>query len=481
MLPYRTQDNHIAGVVVNFSDITDRKRAKDESDDARNYSETIVETIRHPLLILNEGLRVESANQAFFDQFKTQAPETLGKLVYELGNGQWDIPKLRKLLGEVVSTERRITDFEVEHEFLDIGRRHMLLNADKLVRGGERDNLILLAIEDITERKHAEDLKERFAAIVRFSEDAIIGKDLDGIIMSWNRGAERLLGYTSAEIIGQSIKTLVPTDRHPEEMEVLRRIRQGEHLEHFETTRQRKDGSEVWVSLTISPLKDATGTVIGASTIARDMTDRRRAEEHRNTLMRELNHRVKNTLAIVQSIATQTLRQASTMEDASDTFAARLSNLGKAHNLLTRESWGGANLAEIVADTLKTHANSEKSFHFEGQDFQVAPSPALAFAMALHELATNATKYGALSVEGGHVDVAWDINGKSPDRRLTLRWAEHGGPRVVPPKQRGFGSTLIERSLSAELQAEVRIEYDPSGVVCTFNVPIASIQSDGEK
>jgi len=134
---------------------------------------------------------------------------------------------------------------------------------------------------DITERKRAEALAEQFAAIVRSSDDAIISKDIDGIIASWNKGAQRLFGYTAEEIVGKSVMTLIPPDRHGEEAEILGRIRAGDHIEHYETIRQRKDGSQVWVSLTISPLKDSRGRVFGASKIARDMTERRRADEHR--------------------------------------------------------------------------------------------------------------------------------------------------------------------------------------------------------
>ena len=151
MLPYRTLDNRIAGIVVTFSDITERKRASEAADEARIYSEAIIETIRQPLLVLNGDLRVRSANRAFFDQFHVRPQETAGRLVYELGNGEWDIQGLRMLLDEVLSKSQPVIDFEVEHDFRDIGRRSMLLNARKLVREGDRDELILLAIEDITE------------------------------------------------------------------------------------------------------------------------------------------------------------------------------------------------------------------------------------------------------------------------------------------------------------------------------------------
>jgi two-component sensor histidine kinase len=224
--------------------------------------------------------------------------------------------------------------------------------------------------------------------------------------------------------------------------------------------------------LTISPLKDAQGRVFGASKIARDMTERRRADEHRNILMGELNHRVKNTLAVIQSIASQTLGHAATIEEAREAFGSRLINLAKAHDILTRESWIGANLTEIVANTIKPHASSQNRFRIEGPDVHLAPSQALAIAMALHELCTNAAKYGALSNEEGHVIIVWTLPGKGGDRHLTLHWKEKGGPKTVPPDHKGFGSLMIERVLAAELGGKVHVAYESSGLVCTIDAPM---------
>lgn len=333
---------------------------------------------------------------------------------------------------------------------------------------------------DITERKRAEALAERLAAIVQSSDDAIISKNLDGTIISWNEGAERLLGYGTDEIIGKSIMTLVSPDRRDEEVDILDRVRRGQHIQHYETLRQRKDGSLVWVSLTISPLSDAAGKIIGASTIARDMTERRRADEHRKTLMDELNHRVKNMMAVIQSIATQTLGHASTLEEARTAFSSRLINLATAHDLLTRESWESANLAEIVSDTVKPHADGKTRFQIEGPGVRLSPSAALAMSMALHELSTNAAKYGALSNENGQVVILWKIDGSGPARRLVLRWQESGGPPVAEPKTKGFGSRLIERALAAELGGEVRVDYEPSGLECTIIAPLPAGRAGGQ-
>jgi PAS domain S-box-containing protein len=201
---------------------------------------------------------------------------------------------------------------------------------------------------DITDRKRAEQSAQRLAAVVEFSDDAILTKDLDGVITSWNRGAERLFGYKAREMIGRPITTLIPHDRHDEEREIIARIRRGEHV-HYEAVRQCKDGSLLDISLTVSPLKDAQGKIIGASKIARDITERRRAHERQKLLINEIQHRIKNTLATVQAIATQTLHDAPAERDA---FVARLHALAGAHDLLRDENWQQAALSDLVGKAL---------------------------------------------------------------------------------------------------------------------------------
>jgi len=177
---------------------------------------------------------------------------------------------------------------------------------------------------DITDRKRAEYYAQRLAAVVEFSDDAIVSKDLDGIITTWNRGAERLFGYPAEETIGRPITILTPHDRLDEEREILDRVRRGEHVDHYDTVRRHKDGSSVDISLTVSPVRDAEGKIIGASKIARDVTERRHAQEQQKILVRELQHRIKNTLATVGAIANQTFRNAPVSEKPSELECKRL-------------------------------------------------------------------------------------------------------------------------------------------------------------
>jgi two-component system, chemotaxis family, CheB/CheR fusion protein len=277
--PYITVDNKIDGAVLLLVDIDDLKRTEREAKAARDYAEATIRTARDPLIVLRADLRVNTANEAFYKTFKTTPEQTEGCLIYDLGDQQWNIPKVRMFLEDILPRNSFFNDFEVTQDFPQIGRHTMLLNARRLVLDDGATPMILLAIEDVTERQRADTLTALLAAIVNSSDDAIIGKDLNGVITSWNRGAENLFGYTAQEAIGQPVTMLMPPDRLHEEAEILEQLKRGDRVEDFETVRLRKNGSSLEISLTISPIKDATGQIIGASKVARDITERKRAEE----------------------------------------------------------------------------------------------------------------------------------------------------------------------------------------------------------
>jgi PAS domain S-box-containing protein len=333
-----------------------------------------------------------------------------------------------------------------------------------------RDGGLSVYFRDISARKRVEEVEGSLAAIIESSDDAIVSKNLESIVTSWNAGAERLFGYRAEEMIGKPITILFPKDQQDEEEKILERIRRGERVEHFESIRRRKDGSMVEVSLTISPIQDAQGRIVGASKIARNITKHKEAERLQRLLVHELNHRVKNILATVQAVARQTFNFRQSGDTVRETFEARLLALSKAHDLLTRANWDGAALSQVIAEALAPYQRDR--FEIGGPDVRLSPKLALALALALHELATNAAKYGALSVASGRIAVTWRIQpNDGPD--LKLRWQERGGPQVSPPSQKGFGSRLIERSLASEVAGEVKITYDPAGVVCELNAPLA--------
>jgi len=226
---------------------------------------------------------------------------------------------------------------------------------------------------------------------------------------------------------------------------------------------RRRDGSHGWTFSRAIPLVNAAGEITDWLGTATDVTERRRAEEGRNLLINELNHRVKNTLATVLGIAAQTLRGENVPAGLREGFEARLVALANAHDVLTQEEWHGANLWQVVGRALAPFARAR--FEIEGPPVRIEPKFALALSMALHELATNAVKYGALSTDRGRISLAWTLD-QEDSRRLALEWRESGGPPVEPPARRGFGSRLIERGLALEVAGSVRLNYAPTGVVC---------------
>ena len=278
ILPYRTQENKIDGVVLALQDIHAVKSANEQLTKLANFFRGIIDTVREPLLVLDYQHEVVAANQSFLRTFEVSLQQTVNRSLDELGNGQWKIPKLRSLLDRVLTKEEVVTDFEVDHDFESIGPRKMLLNARRFPQPGRSQPMILLAIEDITERMRTAIALARLAAIVECSDDAIIARNLDGVIETWNRGAEQLYGYTEEEAVGQPVTWLTPPDRVKEEPAILERIRRGEHISHYESVRRRKDGSLLDVSLTISPIVDDHGQIVGASTIARNISERKLTE-----------------------------------------------------------------------------------------------------------------------------------------------------------------------------------------------------------
>lgn len=335
------------------------------------------------------------------------------------------------------------------------------------------DGMVLEVNRDVTERKRVESaLRETeqrlrwLASIVESSDDAIVSKNLDGIITSWNKGAERVFGYTAEEAIGRPITIVIPQDRHSEELEILTRIRRGERIDHFETVRQRKHGSLIVVSLTVSPVRNAEEKIVGASKIARDITEQKRHQEQISTLAREAEHRSKNLLATVQ--AAVNLSQADTSDGLKLAIEGRIKALANVHSLFVQTRWIGAELSTIATQELAPYSEEDKTrVQIDGPQILLEPNTAQTIAMTLHELATNAAKYGALSVADGRVDLKWS---HEPNGQLHLRWAETGGPAVREPTRQGFGGRIIERSI-AQIQGRTRFDWHPKGLVCEITLP----------
>jgi PAS domain S-box-containing protein len=308
---------------------------------------------------------------------------------------------------------------------------------------------------------------QRFAAIVENSDDAIITKDLNGIITSWNRGAERIFNYTTEEMIGKPVTVLIPTDRHDEEPTILERIRRGERIDHYETVRMRKHGSLIDISLTISPVRDSKGKIIGASKIARDITARKRAEEQIRLLAREAEHRSKNLMAAVQAMVH--LSQSDTPEGLKHAIDGRIQALARVHRLFGEQHWLGAKLNRLVTEELAPYCKElATAVRVDGADMLLEPDIAQTVSVILHELATNAAKYGALSVSEGRVHVEWS---RSADDRFIFRWTEMSGPSVKAPTREGFGTRVIKSMIEAQLKGTLRFDWRVEGFACEITIP----------
>ncbi|WP_395646772.1 PAS domain S-box protein [Terricaulis sp.] len=331
----------------------------------------------------------------------------------------------------------------------------------------------VILVIDLRDQQRARADTERLAAIVSSSDDAIVSKTLGGVITSWNASAERIFGYTAEEMIGQSILKLIPPDLHDEEKVIIAKISAGERMDHFETVRVGKDGRRIDVSLTVSPLRDPGGAIVGASKVARDVSDRKRAEEMQRLLLDELNHRIKNTLATVQAIAGQTLRRSSTPAEFVTSFNGRIQALSRAHRLLTGSSFQGAEVDQLVRDQLLLGGADDQRITASGPSLMLEAQAALHLALVLHELGTNARKHGALSAPTGNVVVRWEVH-TNGGRTLLLKWTESGGPPVKAPSSRGFGTMLIEQSLQAH-SGEVTMSYAETGVSCSIRLPLPEL------
>lgn len=377
-------------------------------------------------------------------------------------------------IGRAIRTGKPVRGTEVILERPD-GERipTMPYSLPQLDAEGKVAGVVVLVV-DLREQQRARADTARLAAIVSSSDDAIISKTLDGVITSWNAGAERIFGYSTDETIGRSIMLLVPDELRDEEKEIILRLSRGERIDHFETVRVAKDGARIDLSLTVSPLYDESGRVAGASNVARDISDRKRAEEIRRLLHDELNHRIKNTLATVQAIAGQTLRRATTPQQFVTSFNGRIQALARAHGLLTVGSFQGAQLMDLVRDQLLLGGAEDQRITCSGPDLTLGAQAAVHMALVLHELGTNARKHGALSGIAGHVDVSWALR-TNGGRTLVLVWQESGGPPVAAPTSRGFGSMLIEHSLRAH-GGVVQMTYAESGMRCEIRLPLPQVE-----
>ncbi len=336
--PYSKGDNPPIGAVLTFTNVTAFRASIDQAIYEREYTKAILNAGADPLVVVSQELRLQTANRAFFQMFGVPREVMQSISLDSVANGSLDLARARTQLQNMFANGSEFQAFEVEHNFEGIGPRTLVIDARQLSLPGDSRPMILLSFHDVSIRKEVEAANARLSAIVQSSEDAILSKDLDGIIRSWNQGAEKIFGYTSDETVGKPVTILIPADRANEEPAILERIRRGDRIDHYETVRRRKDGSLIEISLTVSPIIDEHGTIIGASKIARDITQRKRAEEAlraadhaKDEFLAMLGHELRNPIgALVSAVRILDLQ-----EPSANVVARARAVIGRQLNLLS--------------------------------------------------------------------------------------------------------------------------------------------------
>lgn len=307
-------------------------------------------------------------------------------------------------------------------------------------------------------------------------------KDPENPIIFVNDAFLELTGYAREEVLGQTFKFLLARGNDAEALAHVDAAFAGTASSNLEMCYRRKDGSIFWSAILISPVLDESGKIVQHFASFVDLTHHKQEQALSRMLIDELNHRVKNTLATVQSIVWQALRNSSDPELIKESIESRLFALSRSHDLLTVENWDGAGLLDLVKAALEPFGVANgRSEHFRitGGNIRVSPKAALALGVAFHELATNAVKYGAFSNKAGTVLIDWSVKSAPEGNRLVICWREESGPPVTVPSRKGFGTRVIERGLAHELEGTVLLDFRPDGVVCTIDFPVPRTERDG--
>jgi PAS domain S-box-containing protein len=468
------------GVGVAFKDESERRRTAEDLRYQLDLTRSFTDNTAEALFLMDEEGRVSFMNPAAERMFGFSAEEMMGQVLHDLLHHHHPdgrpFPMAECPLGRVFENGQglKLHDdvfFRKDGSPIPVACSNTPVFKDGRVVGAA------LVVRDVTERNRREAALRESEARFRHMADSVPAliwmTDQDGRIIFANMHYDHMFGRPAAEMHGRGwIDIVLPDDQASFEAAFLEAFR--ERLPFQSEVRVRDGHGRVrWLRCEGVPRLDDGGTFLGYTGCNVDITDVRTADERQRLLINELNHRVKNTLATVQSIAMQTLRNARSPGQARLDFEVRLFALSRAHDVLTRENWQGAHLYEIAEGAIEPYRHRGTSrFRIKGPDLRLPPRMALAIAMALHELVTNAVKYGALSNDTGKVDMAWTALDEAGNRRLIFRWSESGGPPVQPPSRRGFGSRLIERSLAQDLGGEVKVDFAPTGVVCTLDAPL---------
>lgn len=304
------------------------------------------------------------------------------------------------------------------------------------------------------------------AAIIASCDDAIISYDLRGVITSWNQGAERLLGYSVQESVGTPIAALIPPEKQAEAAEMFNKLRKGQRVEPYESLRRRKDGSLAELSLTVSPIKDSAGNIVGISKIARDITDLKQTRNQLAVLADEMRHRVRNFGAVIEALGRSTLPKGdSATADFFSALMGRVRALLSTGEMVLSSSRRQADLEDVAKTALHPFLEAKATwFRINGPELMLSEQTAGGLALAFHELATNALKYGALKEPDGSIDLTWTV----VDGAVQIVWKEHIKHVLNVAENRGFGSRLIKTAVASERESRTEMKFESDGLKCVI-------------
>lgn len=480
---YLREANEVAKALFAASVAAQRRDEALHESEARLRSqlhelESVYATAPLGIVALDRQLRLRRMNRRFAQICGLPAGDHLGEPI-------WDIAPALRARTEAIfhrvlaaGKEERNVDLigetlasgEAAHHW--IGHFYPLVDAERSIVG------VGLMVEDVAERRRGERANAQLAALVKASGDAIILLSVKGDILTWNPAAERLFGYAADQAIGRSARMLYAEEGDREFEDNYARLRAGEPVAR-DSVRRHRDGHALDVSINVAPIFDEYGRLTGFSAVVRDIREQKRRGEHVRLILRELSHRTKNLLAIVLAIARQTALKSEGIDDFQRRFFGRLQGLSHSHDLLVKEDWTGVSIEALVRTQLASFAEmTDANLEIAGPHLRLKPEAAQPLGLALHELATNATKYGALSVPGGRLSVTWRRESDPP--RLRMEWRERGGPPVEPPQSKGFGYQLIDWMVASALDGTVSLDFAREGLVWTLDMSLANLADQGE-
>jgi PAS domain S-box-containing protein len=459
-----------SGTVVRTAGATVDISARKKGEASISRQANLIDLSFEPIFVWHPKKGIVEWNRGASQLYGYSREEAIGMNSHELLKTTLAISREEFL--DTLMTSKSWTG-ELEHRAKD--GRSVFVESRQQAIDSEGEILILETNHDISQRKWAETYTARMAAVAVASHDALFGVTLNGIVETWNPAAERLFGYSAADIIGQHVNILADPEKHEEQDDFMRLAHSEGSVGPYDARRLHKNGSPVDVSVALAPVKAPDGRVLSISVAVHDIGDRRELQARQRLMTRELAHRIKNAFAVLQGILRSTLRTARSPNEFAEAFSGRLHSLAAAQDVLTENDWRGAELGALARRQLAAYViEGDNRIDIIGPDVNLPADYAAPLGLIFNELATNAMKYGALSVPTGNIQLFWRLERFSKSKlKILITWRERGGPKIDQSGARGFGSALIEKSLA---DAKVESLFEPEGLTCKIEFIITRVR-----